>query len=64
MITLHHGWLADPTYLDGGCWALFAKNGHLVAEMAQKGRNKRTRDLAIEMVVAYSEFVEREAEAT
>ncbi len=44
-VTMKAGWL-EANYVDGGCWALFLSNGHLFAEMAQKGRHKVTHDRA------------------
>lgn len=55
---LQCGWLPNSTYQDGGSWALFAKNGHLVAEMARKGRSPATKALALQMAVDFNACTE------
>lgn len=49
MLKLYVGWLERDNYVDGGCWALFTANGHLWAELAQKGRNVNTYRRAAEL---------------
>ena len=47
------GWLYDPIYLDGGCYALFL-GGRLFSEMAHKGRHKLTHERALELAMLWN----------
>ena len=51
---VHVAWLDNPSHVDGGAWALFSANGHLVAEMAQKGRNARAKQIADRMARGFN----------
>ncbi len=51
---LHVDWLERNGYVDGGCWAIFAGNGHLVAEMAQNGRNANAHLRAHQMCAGFN----------
>ncbi len=46
MKTMKVIWLENDSYWQGGSWALALGNGHLFAEMSQKGRNENARKTA------------------
>jgi hypothetical protein len=48
------GWLENEGYQDGGCYALFLRNGHLFAEMARKGRHQPTYDRAYRLAALWN----------
>lgn len=51
---LHVEWLRRASYAEGGCWALVSGSGHLVAEMATKGKSKRSKEIAEQIAKAFS----------
>lgn len=50
-------WIENDSYIDGGAYALVMGNGHIFAELAQKGRNENAKLRAIEIAIAYNRAV-------
>lgn len=48
------GWLEDDRCVDGGCWALFKSNGHLLLTAAQKGKHEQTFEHLFALALAYN----------